>query len=235
MKAPVFTAADDRTWSQLFAGQERARGTQVHSRFAEGLAHLEVPADRVPDLEAVNRRLRKLTGFSGVWVEGHEAADSFFPMLARREFPIGAFIRDPKDLGYTPAPDVFHDLYGHLPFLAYRPYADFCQAVGEAAAPYASKPEVIKEFETYFWFSVEFSMIETPVGIRIYGAGLASSTAECDFAMGLTEVKPAVLPFDVEKIRRQPYRIDVFQEILFLLESEAQLFESLHQLKRGIR
>lgn len=194
--------------------------------FAEGLEALGITGDRVPDLDAVNAKLRRLTGWEGVPVEGLEEGESFYRMLSERKFPIGNFIRDPKDLSYTPAPDIFHDLYGHIPFYADLRYAEYCQEFGRRACLKIKDPQVFREYERFFWFTVEFGLVETPVGRRIFGAGIASSYGECEYALSN---KPKVIPFDVKTIRAQEFRIDVFQETLFVFKNVNQLYQSLNQ------
>lgn len=147
--------------------------------------------------------------------------------LKNREFPIGSFIRDLKDLGYTPAPDVFHDLYGHLPFLANPEYSDFLQHFGETASPYIHDDQIRRQFERLFWFLIEFSIIHTPVGKRVLGAGLASSVEETLFALS---DQPEVTPFDIETIRFQEFKIDEFQKRIFILNQIQDLYRCLDTL-----
>ena len=220
----TFSAAEHDVWTRLYQPLAMSRRDQAHPTFAAGLTALAISAERIPDLVSVNQRLAALTGFRGVYAPGLLEAKDFFAGLARREFPIGRFIRDARDLTYTPAPDVFHDLYGHLPFLADRDYADFCQKFGAAAMHYFDDSVRLRQFETLFWFGVEFPLIETPRGRRIFGGGILSSKAECDYALSPT---PTVLPFDVDAIRHTPYRIDQMQAVLFLLKEPAELYGCL--------
>jgi phenylalanine-4-hydroxylase len=171
-----------------------------------------------------------LTGWRGVPVVGLEDGASFFAMLARREFPVGNFIRDERDLSYTPAPDVFHDLYGHLPLLADAAYADFCWRFGVSAMRFGDTPERLLAYERLFWFGVEFPLIESAEGRRIFGGGILSSSGESDYALG---PEPEVLPFDLGIIRRQAYRIDLMQTRLFVLDRPETLYGCLPAFEQG--
>ncbi len=226
-----FTPEEHQVWSLLFERQTPKRAEQIVDLFSDGVKSLGLSSKHVPDLDTVNFILQKKTGFRGVPVEGLEDAIDFFPMLARREFPIGNFIRDPKDLSYTPAPDVFHDLYGHLPFFTDIAYADFCHRFGERASRFVNNPEILRQFERLFWFTVEFALIKTPKGKRIFGAGIASSFAECRYALS---DEPEVLPFNLEIIRNQEFQVDRFQDRIFILENVSQLYGSLDEFERKI-
>jgi phenylalanine-4-hydroxylase len=219
-----FGSSEDRTWKILFERQSRKRDQQIIPQFGRGLSELRITADRVPNLENVNSRLRSLTGWEGVPVEGLEEGESFYEMLSQKKFPIGNFIRDEKDLSYTPAPDIFHDLYGHLPFFVDAQYAEFCQEYGRQAIKHKNNPGILKEFERFFWFTIEFGLIETGDGRRVFGAGIASSFGECEYALS---EKPIIKSFDVEAIRKQEFRIDIFQKQLFVLKNVNQLYDSL--------
>jgi phenylalanine-4-hydroxylase len=226
-----FTSEEDQTWRELFERQEKLRSQQIYHIFEDGLAVLEMESTRVPDLDRVNSILMKKTGFKGVPVTGHEDPRSFFPMLARGDFPIGNFIRDRKDINYTPAPDVFHDLYGHLPFYANEDYAKFSKDFGRRGSKYIENPDLLRQWERLFWFGLEFSLVKTPSGNRVFGAGLASSFGETAYALSS---KPEVIPFDLEVIRRQEFRIDIFQEKVFILESPEQLYGCLDAFEKGV-
>lgn len=226
-----FTPAEHHTWKLLFERQTPKRRKQIVNLFSEGIEILGIGPERIPDLGAFNAILKAKTGFRGVPVDGLEEPGRFFEMLGRREFPIGNFIRDPKDLAYTPAPDVFHDLYGHLPFFVDRDYADFCQDFGRRASRFADRPRLLRQFERLFWFTIEFALVNTPKGKRIFGAGIASSFSECHFALS---DEPEVLPFDLDVIRRQEYRIDDFQKRLFILENPEQLYSCLSSFEEEL-
>lgn len=227
----VFSPDEDDVWRMLHARLARCRVSQAHPLFVAGLERLGIDGHRTPELGAVNTRLSALTGWRGVPVVGLEDGRSFFAMLARREFPVGNFIRDAADLGYTPAPDIFHDLYGHMPFLADPDYADFCYRFGQSASTLADSPSKLLEYERLFWFGVEFPVIATPSGRRIFGGGILSSSGESDYALSDA---PEVLPFDLERIRSQPYRIDIMQTRLFELDRPETLYTCLDAFERRL-
>lgn len=227
MQTEFFASFDQTahaTWGALFQGTARSRADQAHPLFVRGLEKLGMDGRGIPDLATLNGRLMALTGWQMVPVEGLEGPREFFRELHEQKFPVGNFIRSAQDLAYTPAPDVFHDVYGHIPFIADRDYAAFCQEFGTRALPYLDAPELLRQFERLFWFGVEFPLIETALGRRIFGGGILSSSKECDYCLS---PQPEVRPFDVEAIRSQEYRIDQIQPLLFSLASPEQLYGSL--------
>lgn len=227
-----FDLREQETWHVLFGNLVENRKSMAHPVFIQGLQQLGITGIHIPDLNEVNRRLLNLTGWQGVPVEGLEGGASFYPALAERKFPIGNFIRDRDSLGYTPAPDIFHDLYGHIPFYADPDYANFCQAYGEMAAKYVDDPVALQKIERFFWFTYEFALCETSEGRRIFGAGILSSRNESIYSLS---DKPEVLPFDVRQICAQDYRIDQIQPRLFVLESPDQLYSSLSEVESVVR
>ena len=230
--APNFSEEDHKTWSILFNNQTPLRAQQLVPEFLMGLELLGIDGKKIPDLELVNQKLKKLTGWNGVYVEGFADPVAFFKMLSEKKFPVGSFIRDPKDLSYTPAPDVFHDLYGHIPFYTNQEYADFSEEFGKRVLKYKNEPKIVEEFQRLFWFAVEFGLLKTTNGIRIFGAGIASSFSECEYALSN---KPHVFPFNSEVIRNKNFRIDLLQEDLFLLDSVEDLYNGLDQFELPYR
>jgi phenylalanine-4-hydroxylase len=219
-----FTEQEHETWRQLFSRLSDCRERLAHPMFVAGLDALGIDGRRIPGLAEVNERLHARTGWRGVPVTGLEDAKSFFQLLARREFPIGAFIRDARDLSYTPAPDVFHDMYGHLPLFADQAYADFNHRIGLAAERHLDDPLQLRRFERYYWFGLEFPLVETDRGRRIFGGGILSSFGESAYALS---PEPEVLAFDLETIRDHEYRIDIMQPRLFVLDTPETLYRSL--------
>lgn len=228
----LYTPEESETWRLILQRHATVRDRQVCDLFLNGVKTLELNENRIPDLEEINKVLAAQSGFRGVFVDGLEEGKSFYRLLSERLFPIGNFIRSREDLGYTPAPDIVHDLYGHLPFYTDKAYGDFCQAFGQAALEFADRPELFRQFERFFWFTAEFGLVKTPEGVRVFGAGIASSTGECEYALS---GKPRLQPFDIDVIRHQEFRIDEMQKTLFLLESPEQLYSSLGELYRRIQ
>ena len=226
-----YTEEDKETWRLILSRHAESRDLQVCDLFLDGVEKLGLTANEIPDLAAVNRVLAARSGFRGVFVEGLEEGKNFFTMLSQRIFPVGNFIRSRHDLSYTPAPDIVHDIYGHLPFYTDKAYGDFCQAFGLAALEFIDQPELLRQFERFFWFTVEFGLMKTAEGIRVFGAGIASSTSECEYALS---GKPEIKPFEIDAIRFQEFRIDEMQKLIFLLESPEQLYSSLDELHRRV-
>jgi len=228
----VFTAAEIDTWKDVLSIQEKTRESNIESIFNSGLEALDIQADKIPQLSEVNDKLDKITGFNAVYVPGLESGKSFYPMLANRLFPIGNFIRDKRDLSYTPEPDMIHDLYGHIPFLIDIEYADFCQKYGEAACNFIDNDNLFHRFERFFWFTIEFGLINSADGPSVFGAGIASSIGECDYALSS---EPEVINFDIDLIINQEFRIDQMQKKLFIIESKNQLYGCIDQLVEKIK
>ncbi|MFZ5442295.1 MAG: phenylalanine 4-monooxygenase [Myxococcota bacterium] len=227
-----FSPEEHATYAEIVRLHREKRDRQLVTMFLDGLRKLELDRDGIPSLEELNARLTKLTGWQGVYVRGLEDAGGFYTLLRERKFPIGHFVRDRRDLNYTPAPDVVHDLYGHIPFHADQRYADYCEAYGRFACEFLDDPERLRRLERYFWFTNEFGLVETKDGRRIFGAGIASSLGECVYALS---GEPEVLPFDVERICAQEFRIDQMQPRLFVLQSVEQLYASFPKLQAVVR
>lgn len=220
---------DTRVWTAILEQHEKIRDQQLAPLFLRGLEILELTSKHLPRLDEVNKKLAACTGFQGVFVAGLEDGKSFFKLLSEKKFPIGEFIRDYNDLSYTPAPDIVHDLYGHLPFYTDPKYADFSQKLALQALEIADDPDLLRQYERFFWFTLEFALIETSKGLRIFGAGIASSVGECRYALS---GEPQLLPFDVQTICQTEFRIDEMQKKLFVLKNEEQLYQSLPLLPR---
>lgn len=227
-----FTETEHATWGDVVRTQRPRRAKQLVPMFAHGLEALGLDRDTIPPLDEVNAKLSALTGWKGVYVKGLEDGHGFYRLLRDRKFPIGNFVRDRRDLNYTPEPDIIHDLYGHIPFHADAGYADYCQRYGAFACQFLDDAVRLRRLERYFWFTNEFALVETAAGRRIFGAGIASSVGECVHALG-AEVE--VVPFDVERICAQEFRIDQLQPRLFVLQSVEQLYASFDQLQAVVR
>ena len=231
LKGRVFSHDEMGTWKTVLSTHEKTRRDQIVDIFHSGLETLDIQANKIPQLWEINDTLEKINGFNGVYVTGLEDGKSFYPMLAKRLFPVGNFIRDKRDLSYTPEPDMIHDLYGHIPFLVDRDYAQFCQKIGETACRFIDDDQKFHQFERFFWFTIEFGLIKTDDGPRAFGAGIASSIGECDFALS---GRPEVIDFDIELMINQEFRIDEMQNKLFILDNKEQLYGCVEELVQKV-
>ena len=221
-----FTPEEHRVWDLLFARQkEKLAGRVVHS-FEEGLEVLNLSHPGIPELTELNDRLSARTGWSVVSVPGLVPDDIFFGHLAARRFPAGNFIRSASQLDYLEEPDVFHDVFGHVPMLANPQVADFMQALGEAGLRALDKG-AIHRLARLYWYTVEFGLAREDGKLKIYGAGIASSFEESTYS--LESSIPQRLPFGLKRVLRTRYRSDALQRCYFVVESFENLLAQISQ------
>jgi phenylalanine-4-hydroxylase len=215
-----YTAEEHGVWKALFERQTRLLPGRACDEFVRGMAALPIGAEQIPDFRRLSDALMKHTGWQVVAVPGLVPDEVFFEHLANRRFPSGQFIRKPHQLDYLEEPDVFHDVFGHVPLLMHPVIADYIQAYGEGGLR-AQKLGVLDKLSRVYWYTVEFGLLRQKDGLRIYGAGIASSATESVFA--LDDASPNRLRFDLERVMRTRYRIDDFQETYFVIESLDEL------------
>lgn len=215
-----YTEEENETWSILIERQMAAIEGKACQAFMDGLQRLAFPTDRIPQLDDVSRVLRAATGWSVARVPALIPFSEFFQLLANRQFPAATFIRRRSELDYLKEPDIFHELFGHTPLLTNPHFADFTETYGRLGLA-ASKEERVFLARLY-WFTVEFGLIDTPQGCRIYGGGILSSIGETDHA--LSDV-PLRRPFEVMDALRTPYRIDIMQPLYYVIDSLTCLSE----------
>jgi phenylalanine-4-hydroxylase len=220
-----YTPAQHAVWKTLYERQTRLLPGLACDAFIEGMHRLPMAADRIPDFEALSETLMKATGWQVVAVPGLVPDDVFFEHLANRRFPAGNFIRGAHELDYLEEPDVFHDVFGHVPMLMHPVMADFIQAYGQGGLR-AQKRGKLAELARVYWYTVEFGLVRQGGGTRIYGAGIASSFSESTFAV--QSASPNRIGFELERVMRTHYRIDDFQESYFVLDSLDDLLELAH-------
>jgi phenylalanine-4-hydroxylase len=215
-----YTAQDHATWDTLFNRQARLLPGRVAPEFLDGLDFLRLSKPGIPDFEALSERLMQRTGWQVVAVPGLVPDAVFFDHLANRRFVAGNFIRRPDQLDYLQEPDVFHDVFGHVPLLANPVFADYMQAYGRGGQR-AGGLGVMANLARLYWYTVEFGLIRGAGGLKLYGAGIVSSHSESLFA--LDDPSPHRIAFDLRRVMRTRYRIDDFQQSYFVIDS----FESL--------
>jgi phenylalanine-4-hydroxylase len=216
----AYMPEEHRTWLTLYDRQSEILQDRAAPAFLDGLRRLDLRGKGVPDFRRLNDRLERLTGWRVIAVPGLVPDQVFFDHLAQRRFPAGAFIRRPDQLDYLEEPDVFHDVFGHVPMLTDPAYAENLQAYGAGALRILGSDHLPRLARLY-WYTVEFGLLETPAGLRIYGAGILSSAAESVFA--LEDPSPNRLSLDLERIMRTPYRIDDVQQVYFVIPSTEEL------------
>ncbi|MDB5447813.1 MAG: phhA [Phenylobacterium sp.] len=220
-----YTPAEHEVWTTLYERQRELLPGRACDPFLRGLEALDLHRAGIPDFRRINEELERLTGWTVVAVPGLVPDEVFFEHLANRRFPAGQFIRRPDQLDYLQEPDIFHDVFGHVPMLTDPVFADYMQAYGEGGRR-AQGLGRLTNLARLYWYTVEFGLMRSPEGLRIYGAGIVSSRAESIFA--LDDPSPNRLSFDLERVMRTPYRIDDFQQVYFVIPSlDALLAASL--------
>jgi phenylalanine-4-hydroxylase len=215
-----YTAEEHGVWKTLFERQTRLLPGRACNSFVRGMSELPIGAEQIPDFRRLSDILMQRTGWQVVAVPGLAPDEVFFEHLANRRFPAGHFIRKPHQLDYLEEPDVFHDVFGHVPLLMHPVIADYIQAYGEGGLR-AQKLGVLDKLSRVYWYTVEFGLVKQKDGLRIYGAGIASSATESLFS--LEDPSPNRLRVDVERVMRTRYRIDDFQESYFVIEELDEL------------
>lgn len=218
----AYTAEQHRTWQTLFERQARLLPGRACDEFIGGLRQLPIDHDRIPDFAELSDMLRPRTGWSVVAVPGLVPDEVFFDHLAHRRFPAGCFIRGAHQLDYLQEPDVFHDVFGHVPMLMNPKMADFLQAYGEGGLR-AQRLGTLDQLARVYWYTVEFGLVLQAGTLRTYGAGIASSYTETVFA--LDDPSPNRVRFDLHRVMRTRYRIDDFQETYFVIDSLGALLD----------
>ncbi len=220
-----YSAEEHQTWATLFARQMALLPGRACPEFFDGMRRLGMSETAIPKFSELNKILKATTGWELIGVQGLLPELAFFEHLAARRFPVTWWIRKPEQIDYISEPDLFHDLFGHVPLLLLPIFADYMQAYGEGglkAARYGNEP--LTELTRLYWYTVEFGLVDTPEGLRLYGSGIASSKSETLYS--LESAAPNRIGFDLRRVMRTRYRIDTFQKTYFVIDSFEQLFRS---------
>ena len=214
-------------WKLLFDRRMKSLGETGSHVFLDGMKRIGLEADRVPDLADVNRRLAARTGWQAMGVGGFIPAAQFFRCLATRHFPTTLGVRPRSQIDYLPEPDIFHDVFGHVPLHADPVFADFLQQFGALAAE-AKSDEETTAMARLFWFTVEFGLVNEGGRVKVYGSGLISSQGDADNALS---DRCERRPFSLDAVLSQPFEIDHFQDVLFVVDSFDQLFDAVNTVR----
>ncbi len=211
-----YSADEHAVWDFLYRRQRDILADRADEAVLKGHETLNLNRGGIPNFAEINEELKARTGFTVVAVPGLVPDEVFFTHLANRRFPAGQFIRGRHQLDYLQEPDIFHDVFGHVPLLTNPVFADYMEAYGQGGLR-AMKFGKLKNLAALYWYTVEFGLIETPKGVKIYGAGISSSKDESIFA--LDDPSPNRIRFDLERVMRTDYRIDDYQQTYFVIRS----------------
>jgi len=220
-----YTPEQHDLYSRLFARQLRLVHGRACDEFLRALKHLDM-AERIPRFGQVSELLGRATGWQIVAVPGLIPEEAFFRLLSQRRFPVTVWLRTPEEFDYIVEPDLFHDLFGHVPLLFDPVFADYMQAYGKGGLK-ALHYNALELLARLYWYTVEFGLIDTPHGVRVYGAGILSSPGELERA--LIDPSPLKIRFDLRRVLRTRYEIDDFQKTYFVIDAFGQLFEETAQ------
>lgn len=212
---------EHRIWQILFSRQRDLIAGKACDEYVEGVKLLKLPEDRIPQLYEVDTVLQRTTGWRTAGVAALISFDKFFALLASKQFPVATFIRSPEELEYLQEPDVFHEIYGHCPLLTNEAFAHFTHQYGELG--YTATKEERVFLARLYWFTVEFGLLKTNEGLRIYGGGILSSPGETQYA--LSSDKAERREFNIVDVLRTPYRIDIMQPVYYVLDGIEQLYD----------
>jgi len=219
----AYTPEQHAVWQELVARRMPQLREHACAEYLDGFEQIGLREDRLPDLKAVSALLAPRTGWASTPVSGFLPANAFFEMLAARRFPTTTWLRARESMDYTPEPDIFHDVFGHVPMHAHPVFADFLEHYGKTCASVIDRPEALERLGRIFWFTVEFGLIRQGGEIKVYGSGLISSHGECTRVLnGGCEVKD----FDLETVMNQEMQTSEMQPVLYAVESFEQIYEA---------
>jgi phenylalanine-4-hydroxylase len=217
---PSYTPAEHVIWDRLFERQSKMLPGRASPAFLQGLDVLRLSKPGIPDFDELSERLQALTGWKVVAVPGLVPDEDFFRHLANRTFVAGRFIRTADQIDYLQEPDIFHDVFGHVPLLANPVFADYMQAYGEGGLRSLGM-DALHRLARLYWYTVEFGLIREDGDLKLYGAGIVSSYGESKFA--LDDPSPNRIGLDLKRTMRTRYKIDDYQQTYFVIDSYKDL------------
>jgi len=219
-----YTPAQHALWRRLYERQAKLIPGRACDVFLDSIKALDV-SQGIPQFDRTTEALYKATGWQLVAVPGLVPDQTFFEHLANRRFPVTVWLREEHEFDYIVEPDVFHDFFGHVPLLFNPVFADHLQEYGKGGLK-ALKLDGLAFLARLYWYTIEFGLIQSPEGLRIYGAGILSSGGEVEYALrGSQNQQPNRIPFQVERVMRTLYKIDSYQETYFVIRDFQQLFD----------
>ena len=222
----LYTEDEHKVWQTLYDRQVKILANRAVPEFYEGLEALNLNDGGIPDFDKINEKLEDLTGWKVIAVPHLIPDDVFFEHLANRRFPAGRFIRSRNQLDYLQEPDIFHDVFGHVPLLTQPVFADYMEAYGKGGLR-ALRHDCLTNLARLYWYTVEFGLMKRGDDLKIYGAGIVSSRTESVFCV--EDPSPNRIHFDLKRLMQTDYRIDDFQQVYFVINSFEELLDATLQ------
>jgi phenylalanine-4-hydroxylase len=226
-----YSNEDRAVWKTLFERQFELLKTIAAPEFLNALEKIGFIPDKIPDFAETNAILKSSTGWTLEVVEGIISESDFFELLSQKRFPATTWLRKMSELDYLPEPDMFHDVFGHVPLLINKQFSDFFEAFGKLGVKYKNEPQIVQMLGRIYWFAIEFGLTKSKNDLRIYGAGILSSHGESKYAIS---DQPAHLSFDARTIMQTHFENDKIQDKYFVIESFEQLYESMPLIQHVI-
>jgi phenylalanine-4-hydroxylase len=225
-----YTPGQHAVWAELVRRRRAQINAHACQEYLEGYEIIGLQDDRLPNLRAISDRIGPRTGWSATPVSGFLPGEAFFEMLAARKFPTTTWIRGQDSLEYIPEPDIFHDVFGHVPMHAHPVFADFLQHYGSICAK-AENAEILERLGRLFWYTVEFGLIRQNGKIKVYGSGVISSHRECT---NVIEAGCEVKDFNLDDVLETPVKVDEIQKRLFAIESFDQIYAAVQEAEKRL-
>lgn len=224
-----YTDEDRKVWQLLYERQVVNLPGAASSAYLDGMDQIGFTANKIPNFEEMNSVLHKLTGWEVTVVPGLIAEKDFFELLSDKKFPASTWLRKLSELDYLEEPDMFHDVFGHVPLLTNQAFVGFLQSLSDIALKFIDNPYAIELISRLYWFSVEFGLIRENDELRIYGAGILSSAGETKYSLSGSSL---YFDYDVRQMLLTPFRKDVFQDRYFIIDSYEQLYQSVDDISK---
>ena len=227
----IYTTEQHSVWSELVSRRLPQVREHACREFLDGYDTIGLSNDRLPNLREITERLRPRTGWSTTAVSGFLPGNAFFEMLEARMFPTTTWLRSRDSLAYIPEPDIFHDVFGHVPMHAHPVFADFLQHYGSVCAR-IQNAQALERLGRLFWYTVEYGLIRQDNKIKVYGSGVISSHGECN---NVIEGGCEVRPFNLSEVLDTPVKVDELQKVLFAIESFDQVYEAIQEAEKQVK
>ena len=231
----AYTPEQHAVWAELVSRRMPQLNQHACQEYLDGFHQIGLREDTIPNLAEVNKRLGPRTGWNATPVSGFLPPDAFFEMLAARQFPTTTWLRTRDSLEYTPEPDIFHDVFGHVPMHAHPVFADFLQEYGRVCAGLKDKDK-LERMGRLFWFTVEFGVIRQNGAIKLYGSGLISSHGESSYVIESVKTGhgPEIRDFNLDQVLNQEFLVSEMQKVLYAVESFEQIYEAAQQAEERL-